>query len=90
MSDLDVLIIGGGPAGLAASIECKEKGLSHLVIEKGSIVESLRKFPTNMVYFTTPDLLEVGDLPLVTSREKPARWKPSSTTVGWPSVTACP
>ncbi len=73
MSDLDVLIIGGGPAGLAASIECKEKGLSHLVIEKGSIVESLRKFPTNMVYFTTPDLLEVGDLPLVTSREKPSR-----------------
>ena len=73
MSDLDVLIIGGGPAGVAASIECKEKGLSHLVIEKGSIVESLRKFPTNMVYFTTPDLLEVGDLPLVTSREKPSR-----------------
>ena len=73
MSDLDVLIIGGGPAGLAASIECKEKGLSHLVIEKGSIVESLRKFPTNMVYLTTPDLLEVGDRPLVTSREKPSR-----------------
>ncbi len=73
MSDLDVLIIGGGPAGLAASIQCKEQGLSHLIIEKGSIVESLRKFPTNMVYFTTPDLLEIGDLPLVTSREKPSR-----------------
>ncbi len=73
MSDLDVLIIGGGPAGLAASIECKEQGLSHLVIEKGSIVESLRKFPTNMVYFTTPDLLEIGELPLVSSREKPSR-----------------
>ena len=73
MSDLDVLIIGGGPAGLAASIQCKEQGLSHLIIEKGSIVESLRKFPTNMVYFTTPDLLEIGDLPLVSSREKPSR-----------------
>ena len=73
MSLLDVVIIGAGPAGLAASIECSEKDLSHRVIEKGSIVESLRRFPTNMVYFTTPDLLEIGDLPLVTSHEKPSR-----------------
>ena len=73
MPDLDVAIIGAGPAGLAASIECKHRNLSHVVIEKGSIVESLRKFPTNMVYFTTPDLLEIGELPLVSSREKPTR-----------------
>ncbi|HEX9725943.1 MAG TPA: YpdA family putative bacillithiol disulfide reductase [Vicinamibacteria bacterium] len=73
MSDLDVAIIGAGPAGLAASIECQHRNLSHVVIEKGSIVESLRKFPTNMVYFTTPDLLEIGELPLVSSREKPTR-----------------
>jgi thioredoxin reductase (NADPH) len=73
MSDLDVAIIGAGPAGLAASIECKQRDLSHVVLDKGSIVESLRKFPTNMVYFTTPDLLEIGALPLVSSREKPTR-----------------
>jgi len=71
--DLDVVIIGAGPAGLAASIECKRQELSHIVIDKGSIVESLWKFPTNMVYFTTPDLLEIGELPLVSSREKPTR-----------------
>jgi thioredoxin reductase (NADPH) len=73
MSDLDVIIVGGGPAGLAASIECTTSSLAHLVIEKGSVVESLRRFPMNMIYFTTPDLLEIGDLPLVTSREKPSR-----------------
>ena len=73
MADLDVIIVGGGPAGLSASIECKNRELSHLVIEKGSVVESLRRFPVNMIYFTTPDLLEIGDLPLVTSREKPTR-----------------
>ncbi|MEE9179461.1 MAG: NAD(P)-binding domain-containing protein, partial [Vicinamibacteria bacterium] len=73
MADLDVIIVGGGPAGLSASIECKGRDLSHVVIEKGSIVESLRRFPVNMIYFTTPDLLEIGDLPLVTSREKPTR-----------------
>ncbi len=73
MADLDVIIVGGGPAGLSASIECKGRDLSHVVIEKGAIVESLRRFPMNMIYFTTPDLLEIGDLPLVTSREKPTR-----------------
>lgn len=73
MIDLDVAIIGAGPAGLATSIECQRENLSHLVLEKGTIVESLRKFPTNMVYFTTPDLLEIGELPLVSSREKPTR-----------------
>ena len=73
MSDLDVAIIGAGPAGLAASIECQRENLSHVVIDKGAIVESLRKFPINMVYFTTPDLLEIGELPLVSSREKPTR-----------------
>ncbi len=73
MTNLDVAIVGGGPAGLAAAIECKRRGLSHVVIEKGAVVDSISRFPVNMVFFTTPELLEIGDLPLVTPHEKPTR-----------------
>ena len=73
MPDIDVAIIGGGPSGLAAAIECTKNDLSYVVIEKGSIVDAIRRFPINMVFFTTPNLLEIGELPLVCSREKPTR-----------------
>ena len=62
MPDVDVAIIGGGPSGLAIAIECTKKGLSHVVVEKGSLVDAIRRFPMNMVFFTTPDLLEIGEL----------------------------
>jgi len=55
---LDVAIIGGGPAGLATAIECGRKGLS-VVLEKGALVDAIRQFPVNMVFFTTPELLEI-------------------------------
>jgi thioredoxin reductase (NADPH) len=73
--EIDVAIVGGGPAGLATAIACKQGGLSCLVIEKGSLVDAIRRFPVNMVFFTTPDLLEIGDVPLTTSREKPTRFE---------------
>src|SRR3990172_9060564 len=73
MNHHDVIIIGGGPTGLACAIEAKRQGLNHLVIEKGCIVNSLYNYPTNMVFFTTPDLLEIGDMPMVSVREKPTR-----------------
>jgi thioredoxin reductase (NADPH) len=73
MPDVDVAIIGGGPSGLATAIECTKKGLSYVVVEKGSLVDAIRRFPMNMVFFTTPDLLEIGELPLVCAREKPSR-----------------
>ncbi len=73
MPDFDVAIIGGGPSGLATAIECTRNGLSYIVIEKGSLVDAIRRFPVNMVFFTTPELLEIGELPLVCSREKPNR-----------------
>jgi thioredoxin reductase (NADPH) len=56
---LDVAIIGGGPAGLATAIECGRKRLSHVVLEKGALVDAIRRFPVNMVFFTTPELLEI-------------------------------
>jgi len=70
---IDVIIVGAGPSGLAAAIEAKKYGLSHVVFDKGSITNSIVHFPTQMIFFTTPELLEIGGLPLVSEREKPSR-----------------
>ncbi|MBI3949090.1 MAG: NAD(P)-binding domain-containing protein, partial [Acidobacteria bacterium] len=70
---LDVIIVGGGPTGLACAVELERAGLSYWVIEKGCLVNSLVHFPINMVYFTTPELLEIGDLPMVCLFQKPTR-----------------
>jgi thioredoxin reductase (NADPH) len=65
--------VGAGPSGLATAIAAKQHGLEYAVIEKGVLVNSIFNFPTHMVYFTTPELLEIGGLPLVTPFEKPTR-----------------
>src|SRR5579864_7041391 len=72
-SPLDVVIVGAGPAGLAAAIAAKRRGLEARVFEKGVLVNSLQHYPTHMVFFTTPELLEIGGLPFVTPYEKPTR-----------------
>lgn len=69
----DVIIIGAGPAGLAVGIAAHEKKLSYLIIEKGSAVNSIRQFPTNMTFFSTPELLEIGGLPFVSAESRPTR-----------------
>jgi thioredoxin reductase (NADPH) len=69
----DVTIVGAGPAGLAAGIAAKQIGLDYSIIEKGVLVNSIYRFPANMVFFTTPELLEIGGLPLVSPFEKPTR-----------------
>jgi thioredoxin reductase (NADPH) len=69
----DVAIVGAGPSGLACAIEAQRAGLSHMVLEKGCLVNSLLHYPINMVFFTTPELLEIGDLPMVSAHEKPTR-----------------
>src|SRR5437773_135117 len=74
MSDERALIIvGGGPAGLAAAIAARQAHLDYLLLEKGALVHSIFRFPRNMVFFTTPELLEIGGLPFVTPYEKPTR-----------------
>ena len=70
---LDVLVVGAGPAGLASAIAAQKAGLDCQVIERGVLVNSILHFPTNMVFFTTPELLEIGGLPFVTPYEKPTR-----------------
>ena len=69
----DVIIVGAGPSGLAAAIEAKKHGLKYLVLDKGGITDSILRFPTQMIFFTTPELLEIGGVPLVSEREKPTR-----------------
>ncbi len=69
----DLIVIGAGPAGLATAIAAKKAGLDFKIFEKGALVNALFHFPAQMVFFTTPELLEIGDLPFVTARDKPTR-----------------
>jgi thioredoxin reductase (NADPH) len=73
MSSYDLICIGAGPTGLATAIEAKRAGMRPLVVDKGCLCNSIFHYPVNMVFFTTPELLEIGDLPLVTAAEKPTR-----------------
>src|ERR1041385_9144952 len=73
MSVRDVLIIGAGPSGLSAAIACKQRGLDYHVLEKGVLVNSIYHFPPQMVFFTTPELLEIGGIPFVSPFDKPTR-----------------
>jgi len=65
--------VGAGPTGLACAIEIGRRGLKARVIEKGCLVNSLYHYPTNLVFFTTPELLEIGDIPMTSVRDKPTR-----------------
>ena len=69
----DVIIVGAGPSGLATAIAAKHFGLDYVVLEQGSLVDGIARFPINMVFFTTPELLEIGGIPLTTPFEKPTR-----------------
>jgi thioredoxin reductase (NADPH) len=70
---VDVLVIGAGPTGLACAIEAQRAGFKTVVIDKGCLVNSIFNYPANMTFFTTPELLEIGDLPFTTARQKPTR-----------------
>jgi thioredoxin reductase (NADPH) len=73
MEDYDIICIGAGPTGLATAIEAKRAGMQPLVIDKACLCNSIYHYPVNMVFFTTPELLEIGDLPLVCAADKPTR-----------------
>jgi thioredoxin reductase (NADPH) len=69
----DVLVIGAGPTGMACAIEAQRAGFSAVLIEKGCLVNSLFHYPANLVFFTTPELLEIGDIPFASPNAKPNR-----------------
>src|ERR671937_256134 len=69
----DLIIVGAGPSGLSAAIAAKKRGLDYLVVEQGVLVNSIFRFPPQMVFFTTPELLEIGGLPFVSPYDKPTR-----------------
>jgi thioredoxin reductase (NADPH) len=73
MSVRDLIIVGAGPSGLSAAIAAKQRNLDYHVIEQGVLVNSIYRFPPQMVFFTTPELLEIGGLPFMSPFEKPTR-----------------
>ena len=73
MNPFDAIVVGAGPTGLACGIELKLRGLNAILIEKGCVTNSLYHYPTNMVFFTTPELLEIGNIPMTSLNEKPNR-----------------
>lgn len=68
-----IIIIGGGPIGLACGLEAKKAGLDYLILEKGPLVSSLYNYPANMTFFSTSERLEIGNVPFVSNNAKPAR-----------------
>lgn len=71
----DVIIIGAGPCGLSAAIECGRRGLSTQIIEKHCLVHSIFLYPTHMQFFSTAEMLEIGDIPFPSPNEKPFRYE---------------
>jgi len=69
----DAAVVGAGPTGLACGIELERRGVSAAIFDKGCLLNSIYNYPTHMVFFTTPELLEIGDIPMTSIREKPNR-----------------
>ena len=69
----DIIIIGAGPIGLACGIEAEKKGLTYLILDKGTLVNSLYHYPMNMTFFSTSDKLEIGEIPFISHNSKPTR-----------------
>lgn len=72
-NSFDVLVIGAGPTGMASAIEAQRTGFTVALVDKGCLVNSLFHYPANMVFFTTPELLEIGDIPFTSPNQKPNR-----------------
>jgi thioredoxin reductase (NADPH) len=70
---VSVIVIGAGPTGLACGIELQRRGIDTMIVDKGCLTNSLYNYPTHMTFFTTPELLEIGGIPMTSLNEKPTR-----------------
>ncbi|MFZ9004901.1 MAG: NAD(P)-binding domain-containing protein, partial [Robiginitalea sp.] len=70
---MELIIIGGGPIGIACGLEAKKKGISYLILEKGPIVNSLFNYPVNMQFFSSSERLEIDEIPFISKEAKPKR-----------------
>ena len=68
-----IIIIGGGPIGIACALEAEKHSINYLIIEKGTVVNSLYNYPVNMAFFSTSERLEIGNVPFVSNNPKPTR-----------------
>jgi len=73
MAVLDIVIVGGGPIGIACGLEAEKNGLSYVILEKGPIVNSLFNYPVNMQFFSSSERLEIDDIPFISNEAKPKR-----------------
>ncbi len=73
MESFDIVIVGGGPIGIACGLEAKKKGLTYLILEKGPIVNSLFHYPVNMQFFSSSEKLEIDEIPFISNEAKPKR-----------------
>src|SRR5690348_2505622 len=73
MTHHTIIIIGGGPIGLACALEAKKYGINYLILEKGTLVNSLYNYPVNMTFFSTSERLEIGGVPFISNNPKPKR-----------------
>src|SRR5436309_7555037 len=73
MEHYKIIIIGGGPIGLACGLEAKKAGFSYVILKKGTLVNSLYNYPVNMTFFSTSERLEIGNVPFVSNNPKPTR-----------------
>ena len=72
-TNYDIIIVGGGPIGIACALEARKAGMSYLVLEKGCLVNSLYNYPANMTFFSTSERIEIGGVPFVSNNVKPTR-----------------
>src|SRR6476660_8796329 len=73
MESTDLLVIGAGPIGLAVGIAARQAGLPCVLLDRRTIVSTIERYPLGMTFFSTPERIEIGDIPFIASHEKPTR-----------------